>query len=206
MKNSKRMSNLLLFLIIGLILVANVYFFSASRATQVDKQEADIKENENKQIENESGKREDNDNDEFNHFVSDNAKDDFGLKVITDYIQFSSALNRIDENTFFVFGRTGCHYCELYEPVLKEIAAFYKIEIFYVNLAELSKEDTASIMNSNLIIPAKCSREGVDVSLNKGFGTPLTLFVKNSETYDCIRGYKDKANLIKSLKEIGYVK
>lgn len=137
-------------------------------------------------------------------YSSKNESSNPGLKIVTTYQDFISVVER-DINSFLVFGREGCHYCELYKPVLKSVADLYKIEVAYVDMAKLSREDYQSVLNSSLVIPAKCSKTGEDAELSKGFGTPLSLFVRNSTTYDCIRGYKDNVNLINSLKDIGYV-
>lgn len=128
-----------------------------------------------------------------------------GLRIISSYREFDELAQREDEHTFFVMGRKGCHYCELYQPVLKEVAALYKIEIVYVDMAALSSDDYNKVLHAPLKIPAKCSKTGEETDLSYGFGTPLTLFVNNYTTYDCIRGYKDKTNLIASLKEVGYI-
>jgi hypothetical protein len=129
----------------------------------------------------------------------DNSVENYGVVEITTYDEFLSLINR-DKNTFLVLGKTGCHY-----PVLTKIAEEYKIEIVYVNIAKLTAEDKKSVFNSTLTIPAKCTDSEVDVSLNSGFGTPLSLFVNSGTTYDCIRGYKNESDLKASLIEIGYI-
>lgn len=213
MKNKNFVVKGLFVLIMVLVSVAGVYagvnkdrIFSYADSKAVSK-------NEGKSIQN---KKDDNsssidvvidskpDEPEKPDYGSENVSETPGLKVITTYSEFAELANS-DKNTFFVFGREGCHYCDLYKPVLKEVANLYKIEIAYVELTKLSNEDYQSVMNSSLVIPAKCSNTGEDVALSKGFGTPLSLFVNNGNTYECIRGYKDNVNLINSLKDIGYV-
>ncbi len=138
--------------------------------------------------------------------AGENASENPGLKTITTYAEFARLIARPDTNTFLVLGRKGCYYCEQYAPILTEVADIYKLEIQYVDMAALTTTDYNAVLNSGLTIPAKCSKTGEDVDLSKGFGTPLTLFVRNNETFDCIRGYKDRARLISSLKSIGYIK
>ena len=62
------------------------------------------------------------------------------------------------------------------------------------------------IVKSYKICSAKCHKTGKEVELKEGFGTPLGLFIKNGETYDCVRGYKDRDNLLNIFKGINYIK
>lgn len=126
------------------------------------------------------------------------------LKKITTYEEFQEYANR-DESTFFVLGRTGCHFCERYLPVLNSVSNEYKIEIVYVDFKKLSEEDYKKVMNGGLTIPGKCTKTGEEISLSQGFGTPVSLFVRNNQTYDCIRGYNEKDKLVSSLQKIGYI-
>ena len=43
--------------------------------------------------------------------------EDYGFKKVTTYLEFESLLARQNKNTYFVFGRTGCYYCEQFVPV-----------------------------------------------------------------------------------------
>lgn len=138
-------------------------------------------------------------------YESINKSDDPGLKYINTFEQFNALATREDVNTYFVFGRDGCHYCESFKPILEEVATLYKIQIHYIDMAFLSSDDYQMLIGSQLNIPSKCSKTGEDTSLSKGFGTPLTLFVRGNKTYDCIRGYKNRDNLIDSLNDVGYI-
>lgn len=131
---------------------------------------------------------------------------EYGFKMITTYAEFDSLISRKDKNMYIVFGREGCYYCEQFVPVLKDIVKKYKVEVLYVDMAYLSQDDYANVINTPLTIPAKCSKTGEEIELKSGFGTPLSLFVNNQSTYSCIRGYKDKANLITLLKRNKYIK
>lgn len=130
---------------------------------------------------------------------------DYGIKKPTTFKSFDELAMR-DVNTMFVFGRTGCVYCEKYYPVLEEVSKEKKIEIVYVNLANFNEEDYLAVLNSDITILGKCVNDGVNKKLSDGFGTPLTLFINKYSTYDCIRGYKDKNDLENILKKIGYIK
>lgn len=127
------------------------------------------------------------------------------IKTIDTFSDFNRYINR-DTESFIVFGKENCSFCSQYKPVLEQIAKNYNLEIIYINMTKLSEDDYYNVLNSDLDIPAKCSKDGVDTKLSNGFGTPLNLFVKNGRTYDCIRGYKDYETLEILLRTIGYIK
>lgn len=130
---------------------------------------------------------------------------EIGLKTPTTFAEFDALVKR-DADAMFVFGRTGCGYCENYYPVLEDVANSEKIEIIYINLANLSEEHYQAVLNADITIPGRCVKEGVDKKLVEGFGTPLSLFINKGETYNCIRGYKNKTDLLKTLKKAGYIR
>lgn len=186
MKNKNIVSSGLLLLIIVLIIVAGTYYFLKKdnlKNNKVDEPNVSEKdENKNNQYEA-------------------NAK----VKTITTYEEFKGIIER-SEDTLIVLGRTGCHYCEMFLPNLKSVSGEYGVEIFYVDFGKMSEEDYNNVIAMPLAIPSKCTKSGEENRLSDGFGTPLSLFVRESNTYDCIRGYKDKNTLAEQLKSIGYIK
>ncbi len=126
------------------------------------------------------------------------------LIYINNYDELQSYLNS-DDSIFLVLGKTGCVHCENYKPVLNSISSKYGIKIVYIDLANLSEEEKSRIMNSDIKIPAKCSQTNTETSLSNGFGTPLSLFIKNKESFDCIRGYVDEDSLISTLKNLNLI-
>ena len=121
---------------------------------------------------------------------------------ISDYASLENYLS-LDEINFLVIGKSGCEFCESYKPVLKEIAKNYEVKILYVDTTKLSSEDLNSLRNSEIIIPAECTDSHLDEHLTYSFGTPLTLFIKNYDTINCIRGYKNY-NETKNIVEYVY--
>ena len=112
------------------------------------------------------------------------------ITYITTFDDLDNKLN--DEGThFLVIGKSGCEYCDKYSTVLDEIIKNYEVEILYVDITKLSKDDYDRLRNSNITIPSSCNDYGIDINLNKKFGTPMTLFINNNQTIDCIRGYND---------------
>ena len=128
-------------------------------------------------------------------------KDVGQVLYVTNFEEVKSYLNR-NSTSILVLGKTGCRFCEMYIPVLDSVSKKNNVEFIYVNLTNLDDENYNFIMNSDLLIPAKCNNYGENIPLKKGFGTPLSLFIKSGEVYDCIRGYKDEHALINLLSEI----
>ena len=126
------------------------------------------------------------------------------LITINNYDELQSYLNS-DESIFLVLGKTGCVHCENYKPILNSVSSKYGIKILYIDLANLSEDENNRIMNSDITIPAKCSQSNTETSLSNGFGTPLSLFIKNKESYDCIRGYVDEDSLVDTLKNLDLI-
>lgn len=138
--------------------------------------------------------------------VSDNTVNESSSKVIniTSFAEYNRIINE-KKNTFIVFGKENCGFCKKYKPVLDKISAKYGVDVVYINMTLLNEDDYYNILNSDLTIPAKCAKEGTEIKLKNGFGTPLSLFVNQGKTYDCIRGYKDFETLEILLKTIGYI-
>lgn len=109
----------------------------------------------------------------------------------------TSIINQNDNIRFIVLARSGCHYCEIYKPIIDEIKNDYNLKIEYIDVI---KDD--SILKEEIIIPSYCNNKGKDIKINEGFGTPLTLFLKDGKVIDCIRGYTKKENIIDKLKEV----
>ena len=72
---------------------------------------------------------------------------DAGFNEIT----YSNYLEKIDSNEPFlvVIVKDGCGYCEMYEPILKEVADEYNLPINYINLTNLSEEEYNNLAQSN---------------------------------------------------------
>ena len=127
--------------------------------------------------------------------------DNLVAKTYEDILSFLES----KEECMLVIGRKGCHYCDIYKPVLESASNIYKFEYMYVDVLELSESDRGLLLNSDIVVPGKCRSEGIDGYLKDGFGTPLTLFIQNKTSYNCIRGYVDEYNLVNVLKEISFI-
>ena len=83
----------------------------------------------------------------------------------------------------------GCHYCEMYEPIVEEVANEYGIPVNYINLAKLSSDEYNSLSNSNSYLRTK------------KWGTPTTLFMVGDKVIDSIGQYVDKDTFVSFIKE-----
>lgn len=133
----------------------------------------------------------------YNGIISEDAK---SYKVAENYNSYKTIVNS-DETTMAVFGRNSCGWCNKFKPVYNAIAEKYDIDIYYFDSDNYNSSDYDKIVHMDLTVPSKCSSDGKEFKLSDGFGTPLTVFTKNGKIVDCISGYKDRASLIKILKD-----
>ena len=112
---------------------------------------------------------------------------DAGFNEIT----YSNYLEKIDSNEPFlvVIVKDGCGYCEMYEPILKEVAGEYNLPINYINLTNLSEEEYNDLAQSNAYLK------------KNQWGTPTTLFMLGDSVIDSIGGYVDKDKFVDFVKE-----
>ena len=112
---------------------------------------------------------------------------DAGFNEIT----YSNYLEKIDSNEPFlvVIVKDSCGYCEMYEPILKEVADEYNLPINYINLTNLSEEEYNDLAQSNAYLK------------KNQWGTPTTLFMLGDSVIDSIGGYVDKDKFVDFVKE-----
>ena len=101
-------------------------------------------------------------------------------------ITYSEYEEKIDSKEPFlvVIVKDGCGYCEMYEPILEEVANEYKLPINYINLAHLSEEEYNNLSSSNSYLK------------KNQWGTPTTLFMVGDEVENSIGGYVEKDELV----------
>ena len=110
-----------------------------------------------------------------------------GTKTIT-YTEYEELMNQ--EKPFLVIIiNDGCGYCEMYEPIVEEVAKEYNVPVNYLNLANLSSEEQTKLNKSNSYLRTK------------QWGTPTTLFMYKDKVIDSIGQYVDKDELVSFIKE-----
>lgn len=110
------------------------------------------------------------------------------------YIEDTDASNYLksvksNKYTIAVFGKKSCSYCNLYLPVINEVAYYHDLDIYYFDQENFSESEYNKIMDLDFEIPEKCTTTGVATSLKKGFPKPMTIITKNNKFVDCIKGY-----------------
>lgn len=110
-----------------------------------------------------------------------------GINEIT-YSQYEEKIN--SEKPFVVMiVNDGCSYCEMFIPVMTEVANEYSIPVYSLNLANLTSDEYNSLSNSNSYLK------------RKQWGTPTTLLMQGKTVIDSIGGYVEKDNLVSFVKE-----
>lgn len=122
-------------------------------------------------------------------------------------LTYEGIMNYINKSgtRMIVIGKTGCTYCDNYKPVLEETSKEYNFDYLYIDVTKLTNEDFNLFFHSDIVIPGKCRNDGKDSNLLSGFGTPMTLFIQDKTSYNCIRGYVNKYNLVNNLKSIAFI-
>ncbi len=110
-----------------------------------------------------------------------------GFTEIT-YDQYKEKVNN-NEIFLVVIVRDGCGYCEMYEPVVEEVANEYKLPFYYINLTNLTEEESEELSSTNKYLKR-----------NK-WGTPTTLFMYGENIVDSISGYVEKDTFVDFVKE-----
>ena len=112
-----------------------------------------------------------------------------GFTEIT-YSEYEEKMNT-EAPFLVVVVRDGCGYCEMYEPILEEVAGEYKIPIYYINMSNLSSEEYTALGTSNSYFKK-----------NQGkWGTPTTLFMYGKSVIDSISEYVEKDEFVDFVKE-----
>ena len=109
-----------------------------------------------------------------------------------DINQYLEMYNGTDKKIVLI-ARPTCHYCEIAEPILKNIAYLNNLDINYLNTDELTEEDSNTLTTSNEYFES-------------GLGTPTLLIVGNSTIIDHVDGLTDKAHYIDFFKKNEFIK
>lgn len=106
-------------------------------------------------------------------------------------IGYSDYLNKIESNEPFlvVIVKDGCGYCEMYEPILEEVAGEYNLPINYINLTNISEDEYNDLAKSNSYLK------------KNQWGTPTTLFMVGDTVVDSIGGYVDKDKFLEFVND-----
>lgn len=123
-------------------------------------------------------------------------------KYITfvDYEEYKNLI-RNDETNIIVVGQTSCSHCIAIKPALNSVAEDYDLTINYLNLTDLSEEESEKFFESL----EKIEYNDPDFLKDGSFGTPLTLIVKNGKVVDYISGSRTISQLVREFKKAGLI-
>ncbi len=115
-----------------------------------------------------------------------------------DYGRYEEVINLTDDtNNIVVIGQTKCSHCIAIKPALNAVARDYDIVINYLNLTDLSKEESDSFFETLKTI----GYNDPDFVENGSFGTPLILVVKNGQVSNYISGERTTSQLVREFKK-----
>lgn len=97
-----------------------------------------------------------------------------------------------EEKTLVLVGRPTCHYCQIAEPILKNINYKYDLNINYLNIDNFQDGDGEKFINTNEYF-------------SEGFGTPLLLVISNGSINDIVDGLSDTEHYIDFLKQNEFI-
>lgn len=123
-------------------------------------------------------------------------------KYITfiNYEKYKSLI-RSSEKNIIVIGQTSCSHCIAIKPALNSVAGDYNLTINYLNLTDLTTEESNSFFESL----TKIEYNDPDFLEDGSFGTPLTLIVKNGKVRSYISGSKTYSQLVREFTKAGLI-
>ena len=116
---------------------------------------------------------------------------DNNLMIDLSISEFKKKINNKDSFAFIII-QTGCHYCEEFKPIVNEVIKENKIDIYSVNLTNLSAEDKNYLK-----------------SVASSDSTPTTIFITDGveeTTLNRLNGKVTKEKLVSRLQSLGYIK
>lgn len=116
--------------------------------------------------------------------VKDDEKGEFTYINVDEYLNLYSA----DSNTLVLLARPTCGYCEIAEPIIRNIIYVYNLDIKYLNTDEFTEDTQRQFVSSNEMF-------------KEGYGTPLLMLVGNNNINDIVDGLTDYAGYMEFLQK-----
>ena len=126
------------------------------------------------------------------------------FKVLSTSEEYKKKVNS-NNYTVAVFGEKSCSYCNLYLPVINEIAGEYELDIYYFDKTTYDAVEYDEIMDLNFEIPAKCTTTGESTTMKAAFPKPMTIITRKGKFVDCIKGYVNKDDVLTVLEQYDIV-
>ena len=171
------MKNKEIIFVIGIILVSLIIIYTLGKSDNNIKNESNEAQSILEKAEHESKK------------VKEKEQKDFKMINLATYLEYYTS----DEDILVLLARPTCHYCQIAEPILKNLAYKYDIEINYLNTDDFTEEDNNNLMAS-------------DEFFSSGYGTPILLYIKNNSIIDKVDGLTNSDGYIEFLRTNGFIK
>ena len=117
--------------------------------------------------------------------IKDDERKDLKTINIDEYLSLKESN---DSYSIIYVARPTCSFCVLQKPIMENVVYRYDITVNYLNTDELSDEDVNKLRDS-------------DEYFEGGWGTPLTLIVRDNKIVDKIEGATVSSNLIELFKK-----
>lgn len=123
-------------------------------------------------------------------------------KYITfiNYDEYKKIIKNNDTNVVVV-GQTGCGHCISFKPALNSIGEDYGLKINYINITELTPEESTKFTQSLKDI----KYNDPDFVSSGSFGTPLTLIIQKGKVIDYISGERTYSQLSRTFLKLGLI-
>lgn len=120
--------------------------------------------------------------------ISEDEKKELSEIDVKKYLE----LKEKEEASVIYIARPTCQYCQIQEPIIRNVAYQYDITIHYLNTDEMSSEESRTFVKS-------------DDAFKEGFGTPCTIVVKEEKIIGKVEGLMDKKTMIDFFKNNGII-
>lgn len=114
-------------------------------------------------------------------------------------VNFNEATQLIndDELNIIYWASPSCGYCVQFTPIVKEVSIEKSVKFNYLNAANISNEDYATLMGYV---------GSFDETYSTGLGTPSLILVKDGKVVDISVGAQSKTDLVNYLTTKGFIK
>ena len=120
--------------------------------------------------------------------------------TFVNYDKYKSLIRSKDTH-IIVVGQTSCSHCIAIKPALNSVAGDYNLTINYLNLTDLTEEESNSFFESL----EKIEYNDPDFLEDGSFGTPLTLIVENGKVERYISGSRTISQLVREFTKAGLI-
>lgn len=108
-------------------------------------------------------------------------------------VSYDDLATKIENKDSFVLyvGSASCSHCANFKPILEKVINKYGIEVYYIDMADLSESKYNAVMRK------------ID-----GQGTPTTVYIEKGKTKTSprIEGERDEETIIEFFKDLNLVK